>query len=335
MVKKRSGKSKVRGRRVTKRKKVTKARNKKAPKTTRTEWLNLGKFVLRYAFFVAVVLGASEGFRRFLGAQAPFELNFIYFPIFFLVVTGIFGVMNVDKLKRFAWSQNWAYSFFFIALGLWNIGTYGLIKYKATQAFAFGLPTAYLVLTGAFYVIGFALVGYGVFGSNFARFFQKELMLISIVAIPYVSLTFLLRTYWNIFSGLVTSANVWLMGFVTENVAHTIGRGDPTLALESFQVIIGAPCSGVDSLLLFTALYWFVGLLDFNLYNKTKLLILFPLGLIGTFMMSIIRIFLLMLVGAFYSPELALGAFHTNAGWVIFVIYFLTLMYFAMPWMKK
>jgi exosortase/archaeosortase family protein len=40
------------------------------------------------------------------------------------------------------------------------------------------------------------------------------------------------------------------------------------------------------------------------------------------FITNILRIFLLFLIGAHYSPKLAVGLFHTNLGWILFIVYF-------------
>jgi exosortase/archaeosortase family protein len=294
------------------------------------------QYLLRYVLFVAALFGSTELFRRIYTIQnAPFDVAFVYFPLFFVAVTGIFFILNYDKLKQYLFEQNWYHTFGFVMFAFWNIAVYTILKYNIAPVFAINSSTTYLLLLGLYYFIGSSVLALGVFGLPFFRIFARELLLLAVVVIPYFSLTFVLRSYSDLFSNLQVQANTFLMGLLGFDFSYAIGGGDPRLALSNFKVIIGAPCSGVDSLLLFTGLYWFIGLLDFAKYNTKKLLLLFPIGLIGVYAMSILRIFLLMLVGAFYSPKLALNSFHTNAGWIIFVIYFLGFIYFALPWMKK
>ncbi|MEM4398030.1 MAG: archaeosortase/exosortase family protein, partial [Candidatus Woesearchaeota archaeon] len=51
-------------------------------------------------------------------------------------------------------------------------------------------------------------------------------------------------------------------------------------------------------------------------------IIAFILGLIGMFLTNMIRILLLFIIGAYVSADFALGMFHNNIGWILFIIYF-------------
>jgi len=42
-----------------------------------------------------------------------------------------------------------------------------------------------------------------------------------------------------------------------------------------------------------------------------------------------------MLVGIHISPEIAVGFFHTNAGWVLFILYFLAYYWLIKRWIYK
>jgi exosortase/archaeosortase family protein len=120
--------------------------------------------------------------------------------------------------------------------------------------------------------------------------------------------------------------------------------GGPLIGIGTFSAIIGKPCSGIDSLLLFTALYSLMLILDWKRMNKAKAIAFFAIGM---FITNILRIFVLFLVGAHYSPKLVVGLFHlafspttfsgnhksdnprrsrdylyTNLGWILFIAYF-------------
>jgi len=177
-----------------------------------------------------------------------------------------------------------------------------------------------------------------VFGLNFMFKFSRELTVAFAITIPYYSVSMVLRSYWQVFSGWVLQANVWLLKLVFHNVPDlsiAYGfNGDPNFALEGFEVIIGGPCSGIDSLLMFSGFFILVALLDWTKFSKVRLFMMYPIGLAGMFGMSILRIFILMVVGAFYDPRIALSLFHDNLGWLIFVAYFFVFLYFAYPFMK-
>ncbi len=94
------------------------------------------------------------------------------------------------------------------------------------------------------------------------------------------------------------------------------------LTANNFSIIVGEACSGLDSMLMFTFLYIFMILSEIELINKTKAFLLFIPAFIGVFMLNILRVSLLVVIGALYSEDLAIGMFHTYAGMVLFLIYF-------------
>ena len=93
--------------------------------------------------------------------------------------------------------------------------------------------------------------------------------------------------------------------------------------INDFAVLIGAPCSGIDSLFLFIAFFLGLFALDHKRIKAREYMIALVLGIFGVLSVNILRLLLLLLVGVHISPELAVGLFHTNAGWVLFVIYFI------------
>jgi exosortase/archaeosortase family protein len=97
----------------------------------------------------------------------------------------------------------------------------------------------------------------------------------------------------------------------------------PILSAGGFTAQIGAPCSGIDSFLMFTALYIVIFALDRNKLKTGIYWLLFPIGLIGIFLFNILRLFLLYLVGIHISAKFAEGLFHQNIGWIIFIAYFI------------
>jgi exosortase/archaeosortase family protein len=53
-----------------------------------------------------------------------------------------------------------------------------------------------------------------------------------------------------------------------------------------------------------------------------KYLSLFPLAAVGLYLVNILRVYLLVLIGATISPKLAIQLFHTYAGMLLFIAYF-------------
>ena len=113
-----------------------------------------------------------------------------------------------------------------------------------------------------------------------------------------------------------------------------IGKGDPSLGFQDFNVLIGEACSGVESLSMFLGLsLLFLVYEHKNLIWKRTLIVFFA-GIVGTFFLNIIRVTTLIMIGAKY-PELALGLFHSQAGWILFSSFMLLLIYITYGWIKK
>ena len=93
-----------------------------------------------------------------------------------------------------------------------------------------------------------------------------------------------------------------------------------TLGVGGFVVEIAAVCSGYEGIglvLIFTAFYLVIFRQDFRFPQSLMLL---PLGVVAIWAFNVLRIAALIVIGAEISPELALGGFHSLAGWIGFVV---------------
>lgn len=92
------------------------------------------------------------------------------------------------------------------------------------------------------------------------------------------------------------------------------------IGVDDFVVEVASGCSGVEGFALitgFTALYLvlFRDQLSFPIA-----LILLPVGLLLSWCLNVLRIAALVLLGAHVSPDLAVTAFHSHAGWLMFTL---------------
>jgi exosortase E/protease (VPEID-CTERM system) len=100
---------------------------------------------------------------------------------------------------------------------------------------------------------------------------------------------------------------------LTDPATKTIGAGD-------FFVRVEAPCSGVEGIALVT-LFVTIYLVLFRRDMRFPLaLILYPLGLMASVLFNIARITLLIAIGIEGNPDLAVGGFHSHAGWLTFTL---------------
>ncbi|MEK6968150.1 MAG: archaeosortase/exosortase family protein [Nanoarchaeota archaeon] len=192
-----------------------------------------------------------------------------------------------------------------------------------------GLRYLFLLLSLASFTISF----FGThFISKFVPKFRKELFLSAVFFIIFTGFSYLVQNSWKLLSFTITRTEYFVMSLIFDNVKL---YGNESLGIGGFVVNIGKVCSGVESLMLFTSLYALIFFLDKKKLDTKRMLLLFIPGLIGDFFANILRITLILLLGVWINPQFAVGIFHTNAGWVLFILYFFVFWYFAYPWVKK
>ena len=90
------------------------------------------------------------------------------------------------------------------------------------------------------------------------------------------------------------------------------------LGTTAFTVEISAPCAGYEGIgllwVFLGATFWFA---RYRLRFPNALLLL-PLGSAALWAANVVRIAVLVVLGTWWSPELAVGGFHSQAGWLAF-----------------
>ncbi len=153
------------------------------------------------------------------------------------------------------------------------------------------------------------------------RFAREEAITIAFAcAIAMLTWGFTLVTQglWDPLSGPTFNATASVLqlfysDMVVDPQRRILGVGD-------FVVEIAAACSGYEGIgmvLIFTGFYLIIFRQDFRF---PQALLLLPLGVAAIWLFNIFRIAALIGIGAEISPELALGGFHSMAGWISFVL---------------
>lgn len=94
----------------------------------------------------------------------------------------------------------------------------------------------------------------------------------------------------------------------------------------SFQVEIFYPCSGYEGIILvsvFVAIYLWLFRKDLRFPQAFWLL---PLGIMAIWLANAVRIAMLIVIGTSLSPKIAVEGFHSQAGWIAFILITLGLM---------
>jgi len=165
--------------------------------------------------------------------------------------------------------------------------------------------------------------------------FSKQVFYSIILAFVFKYLTLVFQRSWLFFSKAVSKVVFFLLSLNLKYVYLRYNNNVPIIGTSRFGATIYKPCSGIDGLSLFLLLFILILLVEWKHVNKLRAFLILPIGLIGMFMVNILRIYLLFLVGIYISPSFAVGGFHSNIGWILFVVYFLMFEYFSYEWLRK
>ena len=300
----------------------------------------------------------EKGFKNFLFRTAIFIVVFMAFS--FLIGTKIFTNNFIEVWKISIYTRIGYILLFsilgFILLYRKRLTEFPIYKYKAKDGVMMALSVVALagfyfvetysaqinqtllnmILVHALGISIFAFLALGVYGISFAKHFakkfKKELLYFLIFAIITYSFMNLVWGLWPYLSLAVLKVTTFLLKIIGINVATF---GTDGITVNGFSVIVAEACSGIYSIFIFTALYLFIVFLDWSKINKKKAATLFVPAVLGAFLFNIIRVFTLMLVGAYISREVALGLYHSYSGMLFFLIYFILFWGLLYKWMKK
>jgi exosortase/archaeosortase family protein len=300
----------------------------------------------------------EKGFKQFLWKTGVFILAFVIFSA--IIGTKIFTNNFIETWKIGIYARVGYILLFsiagFILLYRKRLTEFQKYKYKLKDGIMAGLSIIALV---GFYIIEvnsanielnilniilvhalgisiFILLALGIYGikfvKHFTKSFKKELLYFIIFGIIVYSFMNVVWSLWPYFSAGVLVVVKFLLSILGIEVQVL---GPSTISVHGFAVQIAEACSGIYSIFIFTALYLFIVLLDWNKMNKKKAsLVLIP-AVAGAFAFNIIRVFVLMLVGAYISRDIALGLYHSYSGMIFFLIYFILFWGLLYKWMKK
>ncbi|MBN2196826.1 MAG: exosortase E/protease, VPEID-CTERM system [Polyangiaceae bacterium] len=138
-------------------------------------------------------------------------------------------------------------------------------------------------------------------------------------------------------AGFAAFLSGWVSSFLWEPLAETtldltarsltlvgadvqVDAAERAVWVEGFAITIARECSGLEGMGLmavFVAVYLWVARAR---HRFPRSFLLFPVGLVAIYLANLARVVSLLLVGARVSPEVAMGGFHSKAGWVFFCL---------------
>lgn len=179
-------------------------------------------------------------------------------------------------------------------------------------------------------IIGFWLLALSPL-QNIAEFIVDErwpiLMGVSFGAL-ILMLSLQSQSLWASLSTITLLASRFLLNGYDADLV-TLDIQNKILGLGDFVVEIAPVCSGYEGMGLITglsALYLYVYRREFKFPNA---LLLLPAGALIAWLLNCARIAALIIIGYTWSPQVAVGGFHSNAGWIGFILTACVLLFVA------
>ncbi|MFT7559200.1 MAG: exosortase E/protease (VPEID-CTERM system) [Flavobacteriales bacterium] len=147
---------------------------------------------------------------------------------------------------------------------------------------------------------------------------RKNILITVAMSTAVWALAMFTQNLWGPLSDLTFIFSTLLLAAIDKK-SLTVNIDDRILGINDFVVHIAEACSGYEGIGLVTA---FVAIY-LHIYKKEfrfpRAFLLFPLGIIIIWLLNVVRIAVLILIGAHWSPEVAVGGFHSQAGWLSFI----------------
>ena len=285
----------------------------------------LGLFVL-----ISFVIG-----QRIVASSLLYGFKlFIYGGMGKVLLFSIFGFVLLyrDRLLKLKFCKYGLKNILFLVLSLiTTVGFYILelnIEIFSPEVFS-------IFLVHLLFLSIFVFLGLGVFGLKFlGDFFRKFKNELGYFLIFGIVVYFLMNQVWKLWPYL-SLAVTWVSAYLLEFIGNVSLIDSYTINFNGFSAKIGEACSGVYSIFIFTSLYLFAVILDWKKLDIKKAMLIFVPAVLGAFLVNIFRVFLLFVVGAFFSRTVAVGLYHSYVGMIFFLIYFGVFWSLAYKWMKK
>lgn len=126
------------------------------------------------------------------------------------------------------------------------------------------------------------------------------------------------KEFWNFLAVPTLQIVHSLLGWIYSDLVYQPERF--ILGTDDFQVEISYACSGIEGISLITIFLAIYLWLFRKELRFPQAFWLFPLGIIAIWLANAVRIAMLIMIGAFFSPEIASWGFHAQAGWIAFTL---------------
>jgi exosortase/archaeosortase family protein len=184
-------------------------------------------------------------------------------------------------------------------------------------------------------MIGYIFLFTAIFNIRFVKEFSNDLFKIAYLFAIFLVIRVIIGKFWIYLSTIIFYALSIILPVLSNNVST-----DPSLlkvSMENFTVTIGAPCSGIYSLMTFFFLFTIsvILLAQKNKLDYLKTSIALITGLIIVFLLNILRVSIIIFIGAYYSADLAMELFHEYLSAIFLIALFIVYLYLIFPRILK
>jgi len=295
------------------------------------------QFLWKTGIFIAMFLAFSALIGTKLYANNLLEgwKIGIYGRIGYILLFSIAGFILLyrERLLKFKVFKRKTIDFIFIIISIILLISFYIIEINAgnIQLNIINIILVHLLGISIFVFLILGIYGWA-FIKDFIKKFKKEIIYFLIFGIIVYSLMNVVWSLWPYLSLAVLKVTQFLLGLISSNVYI---MGERTIMFEGFGAQIAEACSGIYSIFIFSALYIFAIFLDWKKMNKLKAGLIFIPAVLGAFLVNILRVFLLFIIGAYISRDIALGMYHSYFGMIFFLLYFGLFWWLSYKWMKK
>ncbi len=296
-------------------------------KKNRNLIIRLSLFAFLIYVAVPFLIGLIKGGRRFY-----IQYNFYSFIPFTLCLIIIFAVFNRKHLRKYKDNVHLKQTLIFIIFSIAAFTGYFLVRFRIQYTLT--NYTTFIMIAGLLYLTASVFLALAIFGISLFKNTWKSILILAIVTYIFVVFTTLLHRSGTLLSYGISKISYYILWLISPSTSLELVSGAPVLGLHDFVVKIGLPCSGVDGISIFTGLFILVSVYSLPRISWKMVLVVYLIGIIGVYILNIIRVVIIILLGQVY-PEFAIGIFHSQAGWLLFTVFVLILIYYTYPHMLK
>jgi len=187
-------------------------------------------------------------------------------------------------------------------------------------------------------LVAVLLLFIAVFGLSFARFAVSQLrkeIIFSTVAAAIIYWFGLVVEESNVLLAESTTFFVYFLLRVSGFTASFVLQG-PNLVVQmnQFAVRVSEASAGANNVIYFLVAFSVLLLLNWKHLNLKKALLMYIPGAFGAFLVNVLRLYIIMLLGAFVSADMA-KMLNEATGLIVFVAYFVLFWYLTLGFMEK